>query len=151
MANSKTIAWAVHILRTLFGLWNLFFGLVFFFDISGSMFVIPQPMGHGDLTPYLNQALIDTHLFHIVKAIEIVVGVLLLANRAVPLSLCVYFPITVVIFHVNMFLEDFAAGPVIAIIYLVVHLFLLWAYRRYYLPMLAWRTPIATADPSRLD
>jgi len=144
------MTWPVHVLRTLFGLWNLFFGLVFFFDVSGSMFVIPQPMGHGELTPYLNQTLIDTHLFHIVKAIEIVVGLLLLCNRAVPLSLCVYFPITVVIFQVNMFLEDFGiVGPMIAVIYLVVHLFLFWAYRSYYMPMLAWRTPITpgTASP----
>lgn len=130
---------SVHVLRTLFGAWNLFFGLVFFFDISGSMFFIPQPMGHGDLTPYLNQTLIDTHLFHVVKVIEIVVGILLLTNRAVPFSLCVYFPITVVIFQVNMFLEDFAAGPVIAVIYLVVHLYLFWSYRSYYRPMLVWR------------
>ncbi len=136
------ISIVARILCILFGLWNLFFGLVFFFDISGNVFVIPQPMGHGDLTPYLNQALIDTHLFHVVKAIEIVVGILLVINRAVPASLCVYFPITVVIFQVNMFLEDFAFGPVIALIYLAVHLFLLWAYRGYYLPMLAWRAPV---------
>ncbi len=139
MSTDKKLGVSVHVLRTLFGAWNLFFGLVFFFDISGSMFVIPQPMGHGDLTPYLNQTLIDTHLFHVVKAIEIVVGILLLTNRAVPFSLCVYFPITVVIFHVNMFLETFAGGPVIAVIYLVIHLYLFWSYRSYYRPMLVWR------------
>lgn len=143
MSSGKSFSVAVHILRVLFGVWNLFFGLVFFFHAAGSMFVIPQPMGHGELTPYLNQTLIDTGLFHIVKAIEIVVGVLLVANRAVPLSLCLYFPITVVIFVVNMFLEDFGlVGPVIAIIYVAVHLFLFWAYRSYYQPMLAWRASI---------
>ena len=142
MSSNKTVTVSVHVLRTLFGIWNLFFGLVFFFHVNGSMFVIPQPMGHGELTPYLNQALIDTHLFHIVKAIEIVVGVLLITNRGVPASLCVYFPITVVIFQVNMFLEEFAAGPFIAIAYLVVHLYLLWAYRAYYKPMLAWKAEI---------
>ena len=142
MTSSGTVSIVARILCILFGLWNLFFGLVFFFDIYGSVFLIPQPMGHGELTPYLNQTLIDTHLFHVVKAIEIVVGILLVINRAVPLSLCVYFPITVVIFQVNMFLEDFAFGPMIALIYLAVHLFLLWAYRSYYRPMLAWRTPL---------
>lgn len=149
MSNSKAVSVAVHILRTLFGVWNLFFGLVFFFDIYGYMFLIPQPMGHGQLTPYLNQTLIDTHLFHVVKTIEIAVGILLISNRAVPLSLCVYFPITVVIFHVNMFLEDFALGPVIALIYLCVHLFLFWAYRSYYLPMLTWKASISPGAPSR--
>ena len=122
--------------RIVFGAWNLFFGLVFFFEF------IPQPMGHGELTPYLNQTLIDTHLFHVVKVIEIIVGILLLLNRAVPLMLCVYFPITVVIFIVNLFLEEFALGPMIAFIYLFVHLFLFWAYRGYYLPMLAWRASV---------
>lgn len=133
----------VAVLRTLFGAWNLFFGIVFFFN-----WPIPQPMGHGDLTPYLNQTLIDTGLFPIVKAIEIVVGLLLITNRAVPFALCVYFPITVVIFVVNMFLEDFGLfGPIIAVIYAAVHLFLFWAYRRYYYPMLVWRTtPWGAAD-----
>lgn len=126
-------------LRSLFGLWNVFFGLVFFSHINGFTFVIPQPMGHGELTPYLNQTLIDTQLFHIVKAIEIVVGILLIVNRAVPLALCVYFPITVVIFQVNMFLEEFTAGPYIALVYVLIHLFLFWAYRQHYRSMLVWR------------
>ena len=143
MNADKGIGAAAAVCRTIFGAWNLFFGLVFFFDIYGVVFLIPQPMGHGEMTPYLNQTLIDTHLFHVVKVIEIVVGVLLLVNRAVPLALVLYFPITVVIFIVNMFLEEFAFGPVIAVVYLVVHLFLLWAYRGYYLPMLAWRASIS--------
>ncbi len=134
MESGKLLNGTVTTLRTLFGAWNLFFGFVFFFN-----FPIAQPMGHGPLTPYLNQTLIDTHLFHVVKTIEIVVGLLLIFNRAVPLALCVYFPITIVIFIVNMFLEQFAAGPYIAVIYIAVHLFLIWTYRRYYLPMLAWR------------
>lgn len=138
MPADKLFGVSVAVLRIVFGAWNLFFGLVFFFEF------IPQPMGHGELTPYLNQTLIDTYLFHVVKVIEIVVGVLFLVNRAVPLMLCVYFPITVVIFIVNLFLEEFALGPMIALIYLGVHLFLMWAYRNYYLPMLAWR---ATAKP----
>ena len=109
MADSKPTNWTMTVLRILFGAWNLFFGIVFFTD-----FPIEQPMGHGEMTPYLNQTLIDTGLFHVVKVIEIVVGLLLIFNRAVPLALCVYFPITVVIFVVNMFLEDFGmAGPVI--------------------------------------
>ena len=142
MPSDKAISASVHVLRVLFGAWNLFFGLVFFFEF------IPQPMGHGPMTPYLNQTLIDTHLFHVVKVIEIIVGVLLIINRAVPFSLCVYFPITVVIFIVNLFLEEFALGPMIAFIYLFVHLYLFWAYRSYYLPMLAWQAiPNQPASP----
>lgn len=137
MTNSKLLGSTVTFLRIVFGAWNLFFGLVFFVEF------IPQPMGHGPMTPYLNQTLIDTHLFHVVKTIEILVGLLLIFNRAVPLALCVYFPITVVIFIVNMFLEQFAFGPVIAVVYAAVHLFLFWVYRQYYLPMLAWRADIA--------
>ena len=138
MLTDKVISALVTVLRIIFGAWNIFFGLVFFFEF------IPQPMGHGELTPYLNQTLIDTHLFHVVKVIEIVVGILLLVNRAVPFVLCVYFPITVVIFIVNLFLEEFALGPMIAFIYLGVHLFLMWAYRSYYFPMLAWRASVTS-------
>lgn len=137
MQNRKLLGGATVVLRTLFGAWNLFFGIVFFFN-----WPIAQPMGHGQMTPYLNQALIDTGLFPLVKAIEIVVGLLLIGNRAVPFALCVYFPITVVIFVVNMFLEDFGwIGPFIAVIYATVHLFLFWVYRRYYRPMLVWNAP----------
>ena len=134
MADSKLTNGIVAVLRILFGAWNLFFGIVFFTN-----FPIEQPMGHGDMTPYLNQTLIDTGLFHVVKVIEIVVGLLLISNRAVPLALCVYFPITVVIFVVNMFLEEFAFGPVIAVIYAAVHLYLFWVYRHYYQSMLVWK------------
>jgi hypothetical protein len=136
--NGRLFGGTVAALRTLFGAWNLFFGWVFFFN-----FPIQQPMGHGELTPLLNQTLIDTHLFHVVKTIEIVVGLLLIFNRAVPLALCVYFPITVVIFIVNMFLEDFAFGPIIAVIYATVHLFLVWVYRQYYRPLLVWKASTA--------
>lgn len=132
------IDYAAAVCRIAFGAWNLFFGLVFFFDIFGKKFFIPQPMGHGEFTPRLNQVLIDTHLFHVVKAIEIVVGVLLITNQAVALALCVYFPITYVIFHVNLFLEDFKAGPYIAWIYLIIHIFLLWVYRDSYATMLTF-------------
>ncbi len=141
MGNTRLLDASVGVLRTLFGVWNLFFGIVFFFN-----WPIEQPMGHGALTPYLNQTLIDTGLFQIVKAVEIVVGLLLIFNRAVPLALCVYFPVTVVIFVVNMFLEDFAAGPFIAVIYAAVHLFLFWVYRSYYQGMLAWQ-----ARPGKLN
>ena len=130
---------AVVFLRTAFGVWNLFFGVVFFFN-----WPIPQPMGHGKKTPYLNQTLIDTKLFHVVKVIEIIVGLALIFNVGVPLALCAYFPITIVIFHTNMFLEeDFKPGPWIAVAYLAVHLFLLWAYRDYYMPMLTMASHIA--------
>ena len=142
MENNKLLGGTVAVLRTLFGAWNLFFGIVFFFN-----FPIPQPMGHGPMTPYLNQTLIDTHLFHVVKSIEIVVGLLLIFNRAVPFALCVYFPVTVVIFIVNMWLEQFGLwGPFIAVIYAAVHLFLFWVYRRFYQSMLVWRAAIGGGD-----
>lgn len=135
--TSKFERLLVPVLRIAFGAWNLFFGIVFFTN-----WPIEQPMGHGDLTPLLNQTLIATGLFPVVKAIEILVGLLLLSNRAVPLALCVYFPVTVVIFIVNMFLEDFGwFGPFIAVIYATVHLYLFWVYRRYYQSMLRWNTP----------
>ena len=142
MSIDTVIEYAVIFLRIGFGVWNLFFGLVFFFDIFGKKFLIEQPMGHGEFTPRLNQVLIDTHLFHVVKAIEIVVGLMLILNIGVPFALCVYFPITYVIFHTNLFLEDFKAGPAIAWIYLIVHLFLLWAYRGYFASMLVWDSQI---------
>lgn len=80
-------------------------------------------------------ALLQTgYLFLIVKIVEILVGVLLLLNRLVPLSLILIFPISLNIFLFNTILEPAAAG--IGILVLALNLYLCVAYRKYYKPLL---------------
>lgn len=121
------------IARILLGLPLLVFGL------NGFLNFIPQPdtplpeaavafAGALVATGYMMQLIAVTHL---------VVGALLLANRFVPLALALFAPFIVnsVAFHI--FLERSGLG--VACVFLAVELYLAWAYRDAFKPMLAAR------------
>jgi peptidoglycan biosynthesis protein MviN/MurJ (putative lipid II flippase) len=75
---------------------------------------------------------------------ELVGGVLLLANRFVPLALALIAPVIVNIFLFHAFLEP--SGMIMAIIVAVLEVYLAWAYRDAFRPMLAARvTPSGQA------
>jgi hypothetical protein len=84
--------------------------------------------------------LVASGLFDFVKYIEIATGLLLLANRFVPLALIVMLPLTVVIFWVDCVLirtpEGFAFGGTTA----TVHALLMLAYFKHYQGLLVART-----------
>lgn len=84
------------------------------------------------------------YLFTVVKIVEIMVGVLLLANRFVPLALIVIFPISLNIFMFDTILEP-AAAP-IGIFVILLNVYLCFAYVEYYKPFL---TPKAIPQPVR--
>ena len=70
-----------------------------------------------------------------IKGIELIFGLALIIGRFVPLSAVVLFPITLNIFLFHAFL-----GPetlVVAIVLLALNLFLAYAYRDRYKPMLS--------------
>lgn len=119
--------------RILLGLPLFVFGLNLWFNF------LPQPQtplpagaaafaGALANTGYM-MPLIGTTLF--------IVGALLVANRFVPLALALFAPFIVnsVAFHI--FLEP--SGRIVAGIFLALELYLAWAYRAAYRPMLAAR------------
>lgn len=133
----KTIKVAVNLTRWFFGAWFMFFGINYFVEF------IPQPMGHGPVTYQFLQVLIDTKLFGIAKVIEFIVGFLIFIDRATALALIIVFPITCIIGWVNWHMEQWSPnGEIIAVVFTAMNIFLLWAYRGYYWPMLAWRVKI---------
>ena len=75
-------------------------------------------------------------MFHGVKAIELVCGILLLFGRFVPIALIVLFPITVSIFIFDVLLVHFWQGPIMGTGTLVEHVFLFLAYYSWYQPMI---------------
>lgn len=95
-------------------------------------------------TPPFVQAMIDTgFMFDGTKVIEVVTGLMLLANRWVPLALVVAFPVTVGIWSVDFFLIGASVrAQVLGWSALLLNTFLLFAYIRYFTPML-----VATATP----
>ena len=70
-----------HASRVIFGGWWLYSGAMHFIDPAW------QPMGHEPAAIAFTQALMDSGLFFWVKVLEVVLGITILANRAMPLTL----------------------------------------------------------------
>jgi len=119
--------------RYLMGLPLLVFGL------NGFLNFIPQPetaMPEGAAA--FAGALVESgYMMQLIAVTLLVVGVLLVTNRFVPLALALFAPFILnsVLFHV--FLER--SGLPIAVVFLVLELYLAWAYRAAFRPMLAAR------------
>ncbi|MGN6552171.1 MAG: DoxX family protein [Verrucomicrobiota bacterium] len=119
---------------------RLLLGLGFFvFGLNGFLNFIPQPkdpMPEGAAA--FAGALMNTHyMFQLVAGTQLLVGVLLLMNRFVPLALALIAPIIVGIMTFHIFLAPATIGP--GIVVLVLELYLAWAYRNAFRPMLAMR------------
>jgi putative oxidoreductase len=105
----------LHISRLLLGTMFLVFGL------NGFLNFIPMPPPTGVAGQYLG-ALFVSHYLAAVFALEIVAGVLLLANRFVRLALTILAPILVniVLFHAFMAPEGFAPAVIAIALWAVV-------------------------------
>jgi riboflavin transporter len=94
------------------------------------------PITHPVAGPFVD-ALTATGIYHVVKTVELVVGVALLLNLFVPLMLVVEVPISVVIFILNFFVvgseRQLFSGPQ----EILVNLLLMAFYSNYYRPLLS--------------
>lgn len=116
------------VVRVLLGLMFLVFGL------NGFLNFIPAPK---DLPPdviTVSTGLMKGGYMAVVSATEIVVALLLLMNRFVPLALALLAPIVVgiITFHIAVAPATIVPGLVV----LVLELYLAWAYRGAFRPML---------------
>jgi hypothetical protein len=114
-------------------------GLLFFvFGLMGLLNLLPPPPPET-LPPKLvafSTAMMNTgFLLQLVKGTEVVVGALLLLNRFVPLALALIAPVIVNIVAVHAFLAPSGLGMTVVILGL--ELYLAWAYRSAFRPMLA--------------
>jgi putative oxidoreductase len=120
--------------RYLMGLPLLVFGL------NGFLNFIPQPeapMPEG-AAAFAGALVNSGYMMPLIAVTLLVVGALLVVNRFVPLALALFAPFILnsVLFHV--FLER--SGLPIALVFLALELYLAWAYRAAFRPMLAART-----------
>ena len=116
------------ITRVLLGLMFLVFGL------NGFLNFMPVPK---DLPPdviTVSTGLMNGGYMAVVSATEIIVALLLLTNRLVPLALALLAPIVVgiITFHIAIAPATIVPGIVV----LVMELYLAWAYRGAFRPML---------------
>ncbi|HWL88791.1 MAG TPA: DoxX family protein [Polyangiaceae bacterium] len=108
--------------------------------LDGFLHFIPQPAGpfpEGAMA--FGAAMMNTgYLWQLVKGTELLVGVLLLANRFVPLALTLLAPGVVNIIAFHLFLEP--SGIPVPVILLALQVYLAWAYRAAFRPVLTART-----------
>jgi uncharacterized membrane protein YphA (DoxX/SURF4 family) len=115
-------------------------GLMFtVFGLNGFLHFIPQPKSPmPEAAAAFAGALMQTgYMFPLVMGTQLFAGVLLLFNRFVPLALALLAPILVGIITFHIFLAPASIGPGVAVV--VLELYLAWAYRDAYRPMLAMR------------
>ncbi len=101
--------------------------------------VFPVPVGHTPLSIELMTALVDSRLIHVVAGIQLVAGALILANRFVPLALCVAMPLSVCAAFWAVVLDQTVAGGAMALAALALNGWLMLAYIDAYRPLLRRR------------
>ncbi|HVV02536.1 MAG TPA: hypothetical protein VHH88_14300 [Verrucomicrobiae bacterium] len=74
------------------------------------------------------------YLMQLVSGTQLVAGLLLLANRFVPLALVILMPIFVNIIAFHLFLQPAGLAP--GAVLLVLELYLAWSYRAAFKPLL---------------
>jgi hypothetical protein len=120
-------------------------GLVFtVFGLNGFLHFLPQPPMSGPPADLFGAFVASGYLLALIKGTEVAVGVLLLANRFVPLALTVLAPVVVNIVAFHLFLAP--SGLALPVVILALGVFLAWSYRASFAPVLAARALPADAS-----
>jgi uncharacterized membrane protein YphA (DoxX/SURF4 family) len=139
--------YAVWFVRLVFAAWMIPAGLNHFVPM------FPQPMGSQPLSTELITALIDSGLFNVVKAVELLAGVMLLTGYRTRLALVLCLPVSFGVWFYDTPLEGWGS-PAATYGWAVLgcNVLLLLAYARGYRSMFALRsTPrtFGTASAAR--
>lgn len=117
---------------------RLLLGLVFVvFGLNGFLNFIKGPMPTGLAGQFVG-ALVLSHYFWVVAAVQIAGGALLLVNRFVPLALVLLGPVIVNIICYHVFLNPSGAVP--AAVVTVLWLIIFYAKRQYFSGIFVQRT-----------
>ena len=119
------------IIRVLLGAMYLFASISYFFNIMPA----EMPAMTADQTKFMTGVTASVYLMPLIKGTELVAGLLLLIGRTAPLAALLIFPVTLNIFLYHAFLGP-KELPMVAVM-LIFNVFLSFAYRQKYLPILA--------------
>lgn len=119
---------AILAVRYLLGVIFVVFGLNFFFQF------LPMPEPTPEAGAFMGALFATGYMFPLIKVIEIVTGLAILANRFVPLALVLLAPITVNIFLVHLLLDQ--GGLPVGLFVLAGNFFLLFAYKNVFSDLL---------------
>lgn len=119
---------------------RILMGLIFLvMGLNGFLFFLPVPPNLPAKGMAFAGALMQTgYMDPLLSGLQVVVAVLLLANRYVPLALTLIAPVVVNIALYHAFLSPGAGAPLAAVV-LVLEIYLAWVYRAAFRPMLAAR------------
>lgn len=118
---------------------RLALGAVFtVFGLNGFLHFIPQPPPSGLAAVFLGGLAASGYMFPLIKATEVVVGLLLLSNRFVPLALTILAPIVVNIVAFHLFLAP--TGLAVPIVVTALGVYLAWTERRVFAPFFQARS-----------
>jgi putative oxidoreductase len=109
---------------------RILLGLVFVvFGLNGFLNFIKGPLPSGVAGQFLG-ALMQSHFVLVVSAVELAGGVLLLANRYVPLALVLLGPVIVNIFFYHLLMDR--SGLIIAIVVIILWGLIALRHRQYF-------------------
>jgi hypothetical protein len=124
-------------------------GLIFtVFGLNGFLHFIPTPPPGGAAGEFLGALAASGYMFPLIKATELVTGMLLLAGRFVPLALTVLAPVVVNIVAYHAFLAP--AGLAVPLLALALGVYVAWAERKAFAPLFVARSTPAPAPAARL-
>ena len=120
-------------------------GLGFFvFGLNGFLHFLPQPPQPGPAGAFGGALFATGYMFPLIKGTETLAGLALLSNRFVPLALAVLAPVLVNILAFHAFLAP--AGLAVPVVFVAAELYLAWAYRDAFAPMLKARAVPRAGD-----
>ncbi|RFZ82909.1 DoxX family protein [Mucilaginibacter terrenus] len=120
---------AMIVIRTLMGLLLLFASVSYFFNLT------PPPTNMPQSAITYNEGLAIVKLMTLVKAVELICGLMFLIGRYVTLAVVLIFPIVINIVLFHGVVMPSGLGP--GLFLLFGELFLAYYYRRNYAPLFA--------------
>jgi uncharacterized membrane protein YphA (DoxX/SURF4 family) len=128
---------------------RIFLATVFtVFGLNGFLNFLPAPPMEGPAGAFAGALAATGYMFPLIKATEVVAGLLLLSNRFVPLALTLLAPVTV---NILLFHTVLTSGAGLPILIIAAQLGLAYAHRDAFRGMLQAKNPVAEiASPEKV-
>jgi putative oxidoreductase len=114
---------------------------------ANTLFLGSAPSGSQPLSDLLMTSLTNSRLLHVALVVQLIAGVLLLANILVPLALCAQMMISANALFWSLFLDQSPLGALLALVVFALNGLLMIAYLTYYRDILQRHTLAAGEEP----
>ena len=114
---------------------RLLLGLIFLiFGLNKFLHFIPMPVSEPSFTEAMGYLAHIKYMFYLIGGVEVIAGILLLINRAIPFSLILSAPIVVNIFLIHLFhgISGIQLGAIVS----VLTIYLFYVNRNRFKPLL---------------